>query len=114
VNVDLVLLELLGDLVGLQLFVAAIFNGSDARTLFDDGANDDAAVVAGIGFETNVVEETGLPEVEEVALQRLGVVRLAGGDAEVDAEGVACNRNVTARFETLDFATGQRRVRVDG
>ena len=30
-----------------------------------------------IGLDADVVEEAGLPEVEEVALQRVGIVRLA-------------------------------------
>jgi hypothetical protein len=114
VNVDLVLLELLGDLVRLQLFVAAVFNGTDARTLFHDGADDDAAVLARLGLEADVVEETGLPEVEEVALERVGVVCVARRDAEVHPDRVACHRNVTGRFEAFDFSAGQRRVRSDG
>src|SRR6185436_11307007 len=99
-------LERLVDLLIVQFLVAAELDGADARALFHDRA-DDHALLALIGLDADVVEETGLPEVDEVALHHRRLIRLAGDDAEVNADGVACNGSVTSCLEALDGLPGQ-------
>src|SRR5207249_4298537 len=104
---DLVLLELLVDLRIVELFVAAELDRSDAWPLLDDGA-DDHAVVAFVRLDADVIEEAGLPEVQEVALDGRGVVHVARVDAEVDADRVAGDGGVAGGLEALDALAGQR------
>ena len=94
------------DLRRVQLFVSAVLDRSDARPLLDDHAHDDAALSA-IGFDADVVKEPGLPEVQKVFLDQVGVVRLARNDAEVDADRVAGDGRVPDGLESLDRLTGQ-------
>ena len=72
----------------------------------DDGADDDAAVRGRVGLDADVVEEAGLPEVEEVLLQRRRIVRVALVDAKVNADRVAGNGGVANRFEAFDALPG--------
>jgi hypothetical protein len=80
----------------------AELDGADARALADDRLDDDAAGIAWLDFDADVIEESGLPEVREVALDGVGDVRVAGNDAEVDADRVACDGAVADGFEPLD------------
>src|SRR5207237_9089015 len=61
----------------------------------------DVAVVSAFGLNADVIEESGLPKVQKVFLNLVGVVRLAGSDAEVNANGVAGDGGVPAGFESL-------------
>src|SRR5206468_1974680 len=80
---------------------------ADARALLHDGANDHASLLSLLGLEADVVEQTGLPEVEEVVLQEVGVVRLTRKNAEIDADRVAGDGRVADRLEALDLLSGQ-------
>ena len=84
-----------------RFFVAAVLDRSDARTFLDDRPDHDAFVSA-VRFELDVVEQAGLPEIEEVLLQCVGVIWIAGVDAEVDADGVAGDGRVADGLEALD------------
>ena len=100
VEIDLLLLQRLVDLRVVQLFVAAVFDRANAWPFLDDCPDDDAAVSA-FGLNADVIEESGLPKVQKVFLNLVGVVRLAGSDAEINANGVAGDGGVPAGFESL-------------
>jgi hypothetical protein len=107
VKVDAVALQSLVDLGGRKFLVAAELDRPDARPLFDDGPDDDTRGPL-LRLDADIVEETRLPEVEEVALQCLRVVGLAWDDAEVDADRVAGNGDVADGFEALHLLSGGR------
>ena len=106
-EIDFLFLQRLGDFVRLQIFVAAIFDGADARTLFDERAHDDAAAFGALGLDANVIEETGLPEIQKVFLNRGGIVGFTRRDAEVNANRVAGDGGIADRFEALDFLSDE-------
>ena len=64
-------------------------------------------MLAFVGFDADVIEQPRLPEVEKVLLDEIGLVRLAGNDAEIDADGVAGDGGVAGGFESLDRLTGE-------
>ena len=105
VEIDLLSLQRLIDLCSVQLLVAAELHGADARSLLHDRSHDDAAAFATLGLDADVIEEAGLPQIEKVLSDQIGVVWLPWNDAQVDA----CNRCVTNCFESFNALPGEGR-----